>query len=47
MNYLLTQNDTASYYETLEEAITAVTSPEAEIWKRIDSTTSFSKVWPC
>jgi hypothetical protein len=46
MNYLLTQNETASYYETLEEAIAAVQYPEAEIWERIDSTTSFTKVWP-
>jgi len=46
MKYMLTQNETASYYETLEEAQSAVQSPEAEIWERIDSTDNFTKVWP-
>jgi hypothetical protein len=46
MKYMLTQNEIASYYETLEEAQSAVQSPEAEIWERIDSTDNFKKVWP-
>jgi hypothetical protein len=46
MKYMLTQNETASYYEILEEAQSAVQSPEAEIWERIDSTDNFTKVWP-
>ena len=46
MKYMLTQNETASYYETLEEAIAAVQYPEAEIWERINSTDNFTKVWP-
>lgn len=46
MKYILTQNETASYYDTLEEAQSAVKFPEAEIWERIDSTDNFTKVWP-
>ena len=46
MKYMLTQNMEVSYYETLEEAQSAVQSPEAEIWERIDSTDNFTKVWP-
>ena len=46
MKYMLTQNETASYYETFEEAQSAVKSPEAEIWERIGSIDNFTKVWP-
>lgn len=46
MKYILTQNMEASYYDTLEEAQSAVQSPEAEIWERIGSTDNFTKVWP-
>ena len=46
MNYLLTQNQIASYYDTLEEAQAAVQYEDAEIWERIGSTDNFTKVWP-
>ncbi len=46
MNYLLTQNETASYYETLEEALAAVAFPEAEIWEKLENSENFKKVWP-
>ena len=46
MNYLLTQNETASYYETLEEAIASVQYPEAEIWEKLQNSENFKKVWP-
>ena len=46
MKYLLTQNETALYYETLEEALTAVVFPEAEIWEKLENSENFKKVWP-
>ena len=45
MKYVLTQNQTSSYFETLEEAIAAVQYEEAEIWERNGTTDTFHLVW--
>ncbi len=45
MKYMLTYNETVSWYNTLQEAIDNAPT-DAEIWERIDSTDNFTKVWP-
>ena len=32
--FLLTQNQTASYFKTLEEAVAAIQFEDAEVWER-------------
>ena len=46
MEYLLIQNEQAYFFSTFEEALSSVSSPDAEIWKRIEDTENYLKVWP-
>lgn len=42
--FMLTQNNEASYYDTLEQAIAEIKYDDAEVWER-DSYNCFIKIY--
>jgi len=43
--YLITQNNESSFFDTIEEAQSAMTYEDAELWER-DNNGCYIKVWP-